>query len=104
MNRAVALSASAWHGRRACFGAVRCGSRLAGSQVFSSVKGFNVDIGAWNTASVKDMSSVCALRPLRRANFSHDAAVARRKQSRRRCGSVCPGPVFQRSTLPCGAV
>jgi surface protein len=32
-----------------------------GSQAFSSASAFNADIGAWNTASVTSMASVCAL-------------------------------------------
>ena len=63
---------------------------MVGSQAFNNAKAFNMNIGGWNTASVKTLSSVLApLRPSRTSqprNRSADAAVARRKQSRRRCG------------------
>ncbi len=63
---------------------------MIGSQAFSSTTAFNMNIGTWNTASVTTLSSVLApLRPSRTSqprNRSADAAVSRRKQSRRRCG------------------
>ena len=52
---------------------------MVGSQAFYYASGFNANIGGWNTASVKDMSSVCAPSAVR--NRSAEAAVARRKQS-----------------------
>ena len=36
-----------------------------GAQAFSSAKAFNANIGAWNTASVSNMASVCAAFPAR---------------------------------------
>ncbi len=49
---------------RSAFRVARCGPpRVVGSQAFNNANAFNVNIGAWNTASIKDMSSVCALRP-----------------------------------------
>jgi hypothetical protein len=32
-----------------------------GSQAFKSALAFNANIGAWNTAAVTDLSSVCAV-------------------------------------------
>jgi surface protein len=37
-----------------------------GSQAFYSASAFNANVGAWNTASVSDMSGVCAASPARR--------------------------------------
>ncbi len=46
---------------RLALGAARCGPpRVVGSQAFNNAYAFNANIGAWNTASMKDMSSVCA--------------------------------------------
>ena len=83
----------AWHGWCGRL-FVRCGvDRLVvGSQAFYYASAFNANIGGWNTASVTALSSVLApLRPSRTSqprNRSADVAVARRKQSRRRCGST----------------
>jgi hypothetical protein len=34
---------------------------VVGSQAFNGASAFNANIGAWNTASVKSISSVCAV-------------------------------------------
>ncbi len=55
----------AWHGWCGRL-FVRCGvdrlvvGRVVGSQAFYYASAFNANIGSWNTASMKDMSSVCA--------------------------------------------
>ena len=58
---ACACAAMAWHGWCGRL-FVRCGvDRLVvGSQAFYYASAFNANIGSWNTASMKDMSSVCA--------------------------------------------
>jgi surface protein len=61
---------------------------VAGSQAFSSTSAFNANIGGWNTASVKDMSLVCALRPLRamrRANVVLTRQWPGASSPRRKC-------------------
>ena len=61
MPAAAALAASAWHGKGGRpFGAVRCGLCVVGLQAFSSTSAYNADLGAWNTAAVTTLSSVCA--------------------------------------------
>jgi hypothetical protein len=59
---AARCSARRWRGTAGARLLVRRGvDRLVvGSQAFNNAYGFNADIGAWNTASMKDMSSVCA--------------------------------------------
>ncbi len=39
----------------------RCGPNVAGPQAFESAAAFNANIGAWNTAAVTTLSSVCAV-------------------------------------------
>jgi hypothetical protein len=38
----------------------RCGPTVVGSQALRSASAFNANIGAWNTAAVTTLSSVCA--------------------------------------------
>ncbi len=37
------------------------GPLAVGLQTFSNAKAFNANIGAWNTAAVTDLSSVCVV-------------------------------------------
>ena len=39
----------------------RCGPNVVGPQAFNGASAFNANIGAWNTASVTTLSSVCAV-------------------------------------------
>jgi hypothetical protein len=65
-------------GRRC--GAGRCARRdhrWLGAQAFYSASAFNANIGAWNTASITSLSSVCAAFPARAARHRRRAALGR---------------------------
>ncbi len=42
-------------------GHTRCGPNVVGSPTFESASAFNANIGAWNTAALTMLSSVCAV-------------------------------------------
>jgi hypothetical protein len=48
-----------------------------GAQAFYDATKFNANIGAWNTASVLDMQSVCAASPARAARHRRRDALGR---------------------------
>ncbi len=52
-------AAAAWHGQRGRLCFAGCGPGVVGLQAFFKATAFNADIGAWNTARMTDMSSVC---------------------------------------------
>jgi hypothetical protein len=54
-----------------------------GSQAFQAASAFNANIGAWNTASVSNLSYVCAAFPAQAAR----ATAAERARPGRRCGA-----------------
>jgi hypothetical protein len=68
-----------------------------GSQAFQEAKAFNANIGAWNTASVSNMQSVCAAFSARRRataggtrSAGRRCGAGRRAWQDRRCGArVC---------------
>jgi hypothetical protein len=61
-----------------------------GSQAFSGASTFNANIGAWNTASVSNMASVCAA--------FLPAARHRRRPGRTRSGFDAARPVVRCAT------
>jgi hypothetical protein len=56
----------------------RCGPNVVGSQALRSASAFNANIGAWNTASVTTLSSVCAVPVGRRGVTAGSCARSRR--------------------------
>jgi surface protein len=56
-----------------------------GTQAFYSASAFNANIGAWNTASVSNMASVCAACSARRRALWRDALG----RASVRCGPLC---------------
>ncbi len=67
-----------------------------GSQAFREASAFNANIGAWNTASVSNMQSVCAALSARAARQRGGMRTAGRRcgagrgvPRRRRCARVC---------------
>ncbi len=57
-----------------------------GSQAFQSASAFNADIGAWNTASVTELSAVCGAFPARAARHRRRDALG---GSSMRRGPLC---------------
>jgi hypothetical protein len=58
-----------------------------GLQAFASASAFNANIGAWNTAAVSNMASVCAAFGLRRAT-AFGAPPQRTRSAGARCGEA----------------